>query len=346
MQEGGGFSCEVTGFRSYEQVILGLRNTNREKAETVEYLQWRYKGSPESPEPRVFWLLAPNGQRIGMASVVFRLYLINGLPVQTAVIGDISLNIAWRGRGLGQLLLRFMTRYLDEHFPEQPAFVIPTEGARRALAAVGWVTRGALVPHVFVLDSTRYVRPIVRSRWLATRIARSLRSFARVTIPLLAPREGSLQIKDTLDESLLAFTSKLPLVHGVVHDLAPESLRWRYAHHPHTQFWFATFARAGKTCGFLIFENCSLEQTCSIYDLVAMTAADMRAMISLFILHALATPDLAALRIVLDDQHPSQAQLRRLGFIARPPAAVFQVHSQAGTAECLPWRVTQGDKDT
>jgi len=27
-----------------------------------------------------------------------------------------------------------MTEYLDVHFPQQPAFVIPTEAARRALS--------------------------------------------------------------------------------------------------------------------------------------------------------------------------------------------------------------------
>src|SRR5205823_3553504 len=98
VRDGGEFSCEVTGFHGYEQ-------------ETLAYLDWRYRRSADSPEPQVFWLLTPERQRIGMASVVFRPYWSNNTRVQTAVVGDISLDTRWRGRGLGQALLRFMTEY-------------------------------------------------------------------------------------------------------------------------------------------------------------------------------------------------------------------------------------------
>jgi GNAT superfamily N-acetyltransferase len=345
MHEGGGFSCAVTGSDGLEQEILRLRNANRDSPETLEYIDWRYQSSRDAPEPRVFWLLSPDRQRIGMASVVFRPYWINGVRVQTAVVGDISLDTRWRGRGLGQVLLRFMTKYLDEHFPQQPAFVIPTEPARKALASVGWVTRGALVPHVYVLDFTRYVRALVRSGWLATCIAGQIRRLAAAVARARAPSEGSLHFKDTLDESLLQFARRLPASEGTVHDTGPEALKWRYAQHPNTRFTFATFSRSGEVHGFLVFEENTLEQTCSIYDLVARTPVDMRAMLALFILRGLSTPELITLRVLLDDLHPDRTCLRRLGFIARRPDAVFQIHSPSGTAERLAWRVTQGDKD-
>jgi RimJ/RimL family protein N-acetyltransferase len=347
MHEGSGFSCAVTGSDGLEQEILRLRNANRDSPETLEYIDWRYQSSRDAPEPRVFWLLSQDGQqRIGMASVVFRPYWINGVRVQTAVVGDISLDTRWRGRGLGRLLLRFMTNYLDEHFPQQPAFVIPTEAARKALASVGWVTQGALVPHVYVLDCTRYVRALVRSGWLATRIAGQIRRLAGAVARARTPRDGSLHFKDTLDESLLQFARTLPASDGTVHDTGPEALRWRYAQHPKTRFTFATFSRSGEVRGFLVFEESTLEQTCSIYDLVARTRPDMRAMLALFILRGLSMPGLITVRVLLDDRHPHRTCLRRLGFIARRSDAVFQVHSPSGTAERLAWCVTQGDKDT
>jgi len=346
MQADDGFSWEVTGSAGLEQEILRLRNANRDHAETAEYLSWRYRSSPDAPAARVFWLLSPDGQRIGMASAVFRPYWIRGSRVLTAVIGDISLDARWRGRGLGERLLRFMTTHLDEHFPEQPAFVIPTEAARRALANIGWVTPGALVPHVYVFDATRYVRALVHSDWLAARIARQLRRLARLLARLHVPSDGTLQLQDTLEEPLLQFACRLAAPEGAVHDLGPESLRWRYAQHPRTRFSFGTFSRAGELRGFLIFEETTLERTCSIYDLVATTPADMRAMLALFILRGLATPDLTTLRMLLGESHPGRACLRRLGFIARAAEAVFQVHSRHGIAEGLTWCVTQGDKDT
>jgi GNAT superfamily N-acetyltransferase len=346
VHDGSEFLCEVTGFNGYEQEILRLRNANRDELESLEYLDWRYQRSPDSPEPQVFWLLSPERQRIGMASVVFRPYWSNNRRVQTAVVGDISLDTPWRGRGLGQVLLRFMTEYLDQHFPQQPAFVIPTEAARRALAKVGWVTLGALVPHVYVLDATRYARAFVRSEWLATRIAGRMRALARMVTRLRAPRRGSLHLQDSLDESLLEFARRLPPPRDAVHDLGPESLNWRYAQHPHTRFNFARFTRSGETRGLLVFEGSTLEQTWSIYDLAAKTPADLRAMLALFIQRALSAPDLVTLRVTVDERHPCRKHLRRLGFIARRPDAVFQVHSRSGIAERLVWCVTQGDKDT
>jgi GNAT superfamily N-acetyltransferase len=342
----GEFSCAVTGFDGFEQEILRLRNANRDRPETLEYLNWRYRCAPDAPQPRVFWLLSPEGQRVGMASVVFRPYWINRARVQTAVVGDISLDTRWRGRGLGQLLLGFMTEYLDEHFPRQPAFVIPTEAARRALARVGWVTAGSLVPYVYVLDATHYARAFVRSGWLAIRIARQIRGFARTVANLSAPRDGSLRLKDALDESLAEFARGLPASGGAVHDLGPDSLNWRYAQHPNTRFTFASFTRSGETRGFLVFEDNTLEQTCSIYDLVAKTPSDMRAMLALFVLRSLSTASLATLRVLLDERHPCRTYLRRLGFIARRPESVFQVHSRSEMAERLAWCVTLGDKDT
>jgi len=346
VHDSGEFSCEVTGFHGYEQEILRLRNANRENPETLEYLDWRYQRSSDSPEPRVFWLLTSERRRIGMASVVFRPYWVNKVRVHTAVVGDISLQTGWRGRGLGQVLLRFMTDYLDQHFPQQSAFVIPTEAARRALTNVGWVTSGALVPHVYVLDVTRYVRALVRSEWLATYIARRVRALARIVTRLRAPRDGSLHLKNTLDQSLLEFARTLSPPGGAVRDLGPEALKWRYAQHPHTRFTFATFTGLDETRGLLVFEDSTLEQTWSIYDLAAKTPADLRAMLTLFVQHALSVPDLVTLRATLSERHPCTTHLRRLGFIARRPDAVFQVHSRSGMSERLTWCVTLGDKDT
>jgi len=155
-----------------------------------------------------------------------------------------------------------------------------------------------------------------------------------------------LHFKDAPDESLFAFARRPPASDGAIHDTGPETLKWRYAEHPNTRFTFATFSRSGEARGFLVFEESTLERTCSIYDLGARTPADMRAMLALFILRGLSTPDLITLRVLLDDRHPHRICFRKLGFIARRPEAVFQVHSPSGTAERLTWCVTHGDKDT
>ena len=79
-----------------------------------------------------------------------------GVRVQVAVIGDISVESKWRNRGFGQVLLRYLTEYLQTYYPRSPALVIPTESARRALERVGWTAAGTLVPSVYVLDPSRH----------------------------------------------------------------------------------------------------------------------------------------------------------------------------------------------
>jgi GNAT superfamily N-acetyltransferase len=346
MRVDDGFSCTVTGFEGFEQEVLRLRNANRDHPETLAYLKWRYQSSQDAPAPRVFWLSSPDGERIGMGSAIFRPYWIEGTRVQIAVLGDISVDTQWRGRGLGVRLVQFMTEWLDKHFPDRPALVIPTEPARRALLRAGWTTLGSLVPHVYVLDGTHYVRAIVRSEWLASRIALPLRSLASALTRLHVPGDGMLRLTKALDGPLLEFARNLPPAQGARRDLGPESLGWRYAQHPHTSFSFGAFSRAGQLRGWLVYEDASLEQTCSIYDAAAMTPADLRAMLALFILRGLGTPGLTSLRIVFNDKHPWTACLRGLGFFTRRPDTVFQVHSTNGNVETLAWCVTQGDKDT
>jgi GNAT superfamily N-acetyltransferase len=163
VEPGGELSCEASGFHGFEDEMLRLRNTNRDSPETLAYLHWRYERAPGAPEPVLFWLLSPARERIGMAAAIFHPYWIDGQRVQVAVIGDISVDGAWRGRGFGQQLLRFMTAYLDEHFPHHPALVLPTDSARRAFARIGWTTAGALAPLVYLLDPSRYLQPVLRS---------------------------------------------------------------------------------------------------------------------------------------------------------------------------------------
>ncbi len=339
-------TCEVTGFPGYEGEVLHLRNANRDKPETLAYLAWRYERRQECPPPLIFWLLTGDGHRIGMASVVFRPYWINGARVQAAVVGDISLDARWRGYGLGKHLLSFMTEHLDQNFPTHAAFVIPTEAARRTLAAVGWVTPGALVPHVYLVDATRYIQSLVRSDWVAVRIARQLRHVAHLVARVAAPRDGSLHLKSTLDLPMTEFANGFSGSGDASHDLSTDSLIWRYQQHPHTRFTFASLIRSGTVRGLLVFEDDTLERTRTIYDLVAKSDADMGGMLALLILNALSTSGIVTLRVLLNAQHPCRSQLWRLGFISRRPDAVFQVHSRTGTAERLNWRVTQGDKDT
>lgn len=339
------FSCEVTGFADLESEILRLRNANRERHETLEYLEWRYRSTADAPEPIVFWLRRAGGERIGMASVIFRPYVINQLRVMTAVVGDISLDLRWRRRGLGRRLLQYMTEHLDTHYPQQPAFVIPTEAARRVLTSLGWVTRGRLVPYVYVLDAERYLRTLLPGESLARHVAGWLATAIRTVARWRAPLDGALFFNDARDSSTFDLACALPGHEGAGREVSPASLKWRYAEHPHARFACGRFYRGGELRGFVILEDDALSRSCSIYDLASKTTVDARDILALCILRGLSS-GLSSLRMILDERHPLRACLRGLGFIARRTDSVFQVHSRTGVAESSEWFVTQGDKDT
>jgi len=339
-------SCAVSGFAGMEQEILRLRNTNRDNSETAAYLKWRYQSVPGAPPPCVYWLLTAEGERIGMAAAIFRPYWVGGVLTQVAVIGDISLDVRRRGRGLGQQLLRFMTQHLDENFPAHVALVIPTESARRALEHCGWSTAGGLAPWVCVVDAADYLQPFTRSALLARALARAVRAGSRALITRHVPRDGTLQVSDLPDATIGERVRAQAAAGAATRDLAAQVLGWRYTRHPHTAFRFATLSRAGIARAFLAFEESTHPGTCVVYDLWATSAVDARALMALFMRRALTAAQLKSVRVLLDERHPWRAELRRLGFIARPVEAVFQVHSRDGGAAQLGWQLSQGDKDT
>lgn len=339
-------SCEVTGFAGFEHQILRLRNGNRDNPETLEYLRWRYESAPEDPPPCIFWLRGPDGQPLGMAAAIFRPYHLDGVRVPVAVIGDISLDARFRGRGLGQMLLRYMTDFLDARFPQGLALVIPTDSARHALARVGWSTAGELASKVYVLDAAPYLQRIVRYRPLANVLARALRGGANQLARRHRGAGGSLTLASAPDEATYAFLGQLAQGAALARDLKPGSLEWRYVRHPHSRFNFATYQVAGAVRGLLVFEDTKLSGTCSIYELFAQDEHDMRAMLAHFVLRSAAAGGVGTIRVTLDSAHPARAALRRAGFVARPAEAIYQVHSRNGNAERARWRITQGDKDT
>ena len=188
------------------------------------------------------------GQRVGMAAAIFRPYRVNGTRVQTAVIGDISVDARLRGQRLGQMLLRSMTAHLNATISAASGPGDSNrERATNARQRVGWQTGGALVPLVYVLDPARYVKPLAAQRDAGkVRWRVRVRAAERVLVRRHVPRNGALHLSGTPEDALLRFAQRLPASPGVVRDLGPEFLQWRYAQHPHTRFTFATFKRLGR----------------------------------------------------------------------------------------------------
>lgn len=338
-------TCLVTDYAGNEQEVLRLRNANRDKPETKEYVDWRYQKALGAPAPKVFWLLSVSGERVGMASLIFRPYTCNGKPIHVAVLGDISVVQSLRGRGLGQRLLRFTTDYLNQHCTDNHGFVIPTEAARRSLAAVGWTAGGDLIPHVLAIDPTPQLRPMLRSAWLTHRAGNIYRRFVRLLWRRHLVEGATLQFVSDPDESLGELWKSSPKDGRVMRDLGVQSLIWRYSTHPHTNFTFAKLMLGGELRAYMVLTVDEQSRACSIYDLLAKSTADLCCLLALYAIGAMERRDVSTLRISVDGKHPYRRSIRQLGFVSRSPGAPFQCHPHGAMAARTPWTITSGDKD-
>lgn len=341
-----GFRLSVTDYAGHEDEVLRLRNLNRPVPETRAYLDWRYAGGDAACPPKIVWLTSESGAQVGMTGIVFRPFWADGIRIRTAVLGDISLDEAYRGRNLGRRLLEYVTRYLAEAFPDCLGFVIPTEAARRSLDAAGWTVGGKLLPYVLVLDPTEKLSKLMPA-WLARPCARVLRaayaSYSRAQVgrqDKLCPTE----ITGADFDRLWAVRAKSGLVMG---DRSCVSLAWRHAHHPHQACRILKLVRDERMVGYLVHAVSVDGHMCSIYDVAVESLKDLSSLLGLFAQACIEARGIANIRLVLSEAHPYTSALWKLGFIAREPQGVFQffVPASAPKLDRLAWALSLGDKD-
>ena len=334
----------VTGYSGFEDEILQLLNANRPATLTRRWLDWRYTQLPGVPPPKVFWIRLNDRPAVGMASLIFRRYWVNGEPRDIAVLGDISLKKDLRGLGLGRQLMAFIGRHLNS-WPNHSAFVIPTSAAERCLSATGWTTAGRFVPHVFLMDPTDALRRTVRREWLARGIAALYKRAIATGLRLTGPRRASLQLVDDVDETFDTLWRQFPKRNLILRDMSQETLRWRYIRHPDHRFRAAKLMTEEGLTGYLIFEVGQQDRTCRIHDVLVKRPRDLRRMLVLFAQHVQTMGHPSSIRLVLADRHPYGRSLWKSGFLARPAQSVFQVRSAERGFNQQAWHLTAGDKD-
>jgi GNAT superfamily N-acetyltransferase len=343
------YTCVVTGYAGFESHILRLRNANRSDVKSRRYFDWRYRRFTDVPEPKVFWLVSGSGERVGMASVIWRPYWTGRVRTPIAVLGDISLDSSLRGKGLGRFLLHFVTRYLERAGPEGTALVIPTEAARQSLAAVGWQTKGRLIPHVLLLNPASKLRGLGRSARPGSPVARGATSLLSGFLGRHVRRDAALDVVDGADASCEVLWQETERDNAISRDRSLVSLSWRYADHPSQKFSVAKMTRGAHLIGYAVFSVDPQEQLCVVYDLVVREDADVTSLLALLGQYCIRQGEISTIRLVLNDEHPYRQRIWRLGFIARGAAAAFQVYSPgdaSAASRCTPkWIVTAGDKD-
>lgn len=337
----------VTSYSKNKDEILRIRNANRAVPQDVTYLDWRYQQLPGAPEPQVFFVISEPGTVVGMASLIFRRYWIDGNIRYLSVLGDISLNAELRGIGLGQRLLLFVTNYIATNISETIAFVMPNEAAQKCLTSIGWNTTGKLVPHVFLLDPSRKFLPLLKFEKLVCWLGRLFSNLISQFLSIRVHEGCSIQFEDKLDESFDDFWRKYPKEKLIQRDRGVESLLWRFLSHPKHRIQVASVISKGELLGYVVFEVSENDCEVVIHDLAVSQENNVGCVVALFILKCHSFGEICTIRILTSDNHPFRKSLRKLGFISRKSKSVFQTYSAPNGAvdTALIWALTQSDKD-
>jgi len=336
------FECRVTDYAGVEAQIVALRNANRQSAQSIPYMDWRYRTAESAHQPRVFWIDDKQGTAVGMAGLIPRTFWIDGKPEAVAVLGDISVNAAQRGKGLGKKLLGFMTRHTDQQFPQRRNLVIPTDAARNALAASGWENGGMLVRHVLLLDLARKLEWLPAARVFAKPLVAVYRRLAQGLLRLKGGAATTLETGTGYDARFDEFWRAVPKAGLCIADRSAATLAWRYAAHPLRRFQWVGSSDAGALSAYLIFELDA--GTCTIYDVLGRSQRDVSRLLTAFIAK-LFGQQIYEVQVTLNDCHPYRPAFRGLGFLARD-RVVFQYHDPSTRPGDAPrWVLTHGDKD-
>ena len=311
---------------------------------TRRWLDWRYAQTPGVAAPRVFWIRYGDQPPVGMASLIFRRYWVNGEPRDVAVLGDISLSKKLRGQGLGRELMDFIGRHLSS-WPQHAAFAIPASAEEGALTGTGWTTAGVLVPHVFMVDPTEKLSHVLPRPWLARGVSAVFKRVVATALRLSNTRKLWLQFVDDVDETFDTFWRQFPKRNVILRDMSQEALRWRYMRHPETHFRIAKLMSGEGLEGYMVFEVGRRDPTCRIRDVMVKRPQDVRRMLTLFAQHFQTMGSLKTIRLVIADGHPYARNLWTAGFVKRPPQVVFQVRSAGGAFHQCAWHITSGDQD-
>lgn len=341
----GDYYLDMTGFIGHEAEVLQLRNANRETHQNIEFIEWRFAEPGDGPQPKIYWLRTRDGLAVGMVAVIFRRYWINGKLEYLSVIGDISLDAALRGRGLGRLLLEHMTVQICQDRQGRFGLVLPNKEAQHCLSSIGWKNGGQFVDYVCplkvsVLPMPGWVRGFVeRLSWS------SFKPIIKFITRMWIPRGYSFQLINGPDSSFDLLWQEVRRKELVLRDRSLAVLTWRYAKHPYIQFQFVRLALDEKTVGYLVYTQHGNEVT--IYDALVRDDRMFPILIRFLLLHCLSCPEFSKVRITLHQRHPYGLTLWRLGFFRRfnPSKLQFVRLDRMSDSACFRWALTAGDKD-
>ena len=333
----------ITGYQGYEREILRILNENREDSHTRSYMDWRYLGEKSSISPKIFWINAKDGSRIGMCSLIFRSYWINGKIDNFAVMGDISLNSEYRGKGYGKKLFEFVNSVIDRE-SVSCALVIPTDAAKKSLVSAGWKIKEPLIACAFLLNPYANIYKKLKSQFIANQLNFLYRKFIWLIIHCQILKGFKVETVDGIDEGFERFWNLFGKSNQIIRDRNIETLKWRYLNHPTDRFKIAKIFYYTNLMGLIIYKE--INNTCFIYEFMTLDNKKIRQLIFSFIRSFMKIQKIEVIRTTLNKNHPYFKAIVRTGFIKREKEdLLIYAPIEGSVMNSYSWFVTSGDKD-
>jgi GNAT superfamily N-acetyltransferase len=337
----------VTPYHGYEDEARTLLNRNRECTATREYLDWRYLGEKSSREPMIVWIYSNDGTLLGMNGFIFRFYWVNNRKCTFAVSGDMSIDSEFRGRGLGKILARHMTSYLEQG-GQSCGFVIPNPIAQRCLSSQGWKVEERLVPHVFLLDIRFRLHQRGIENPIVTKVLAKLAWwYAAARLTGISTEGFSCAEVEEFDGSFDTLWDRVMKEGFVLRDRSAQTLRWRYYDHPHEKFRICKMMERNDFVGYAVYSISGEGAVCVVYDFLVVEERQVKPAMASFIRELNRGKSTDSIRVILNENHPYSRIFKSMGFLKRKTEGVLLTYAPEGSQlpKSVRWFITLGDKD-
>jgi hypothetical protein len=339
------FSFSITAYEGFEEEALRLLNENRYEHHTRQHLDWRYLGQKSEKAAAIYWIQSSNGDRVGMAGLIFRPYWVGGRLLNFAVLGDISLNAEFRGRGLAQKLFEFINVEIEKQ-SIFCAFVMPNVAAENVLTASRWEVRQRLIAFTYLLNPKHRIYAVIKSRTFANIFGTLFFFLANLKLKFEKTAGFSAIEVRQVDNSFDSFWTEFDKEGFVIGDKSVSTLRWRYLEHPQLRFDTYKLMLQDKLIGFIIC-NRSKDNVCYVYDFLVSNLKYVRSAMLAFVIELVKKRAPDSIRLTLNESHPYSKELLKTGFVRRQPEGVIQTYSPSASSmlQSCDWLIHAGDKD-
>jgi len=332
--------------------LLSFRNANRETPRDETYLGWRYERRPNTLKPIIVFSANGTGRKIGCLSVTPHDYAIGSHTCSIGILGDISVDKDWRGKGIAEGMINYLNG-LHAFQNLAAGVVLPNEAAARSLSKCGWQTVTKLRRYVKILNVEATLEGWFGETWLTTRLAALPNYFLQA-----CSAENSLEPSpdytwkstDVLDRRLDRLWDECGKSGNVIGIRDHDHLTWRYLSHPLEKYRAFLLLKRSQLCGYVMFHVS--EGRCHIDDWLCRDGNSCYVhLLSYFTKYIRKDPAVSSISILINEQHAVRSALRKLGFIKRPDYLRCMVKPHPAlsgsdaTLNPAAWFLTAGDKD-